>query len=593
MSIPVVVAENGFGIAVRPVEENAPAMVVAENGFGIPIVISDLGQPFVVEGLTPQIITGTGPTLAAMTEGDTIGSAVVWGSYASSAGTISVTREMDLGAGWVAYVAGATPLATTSVQVRERVTDSVATPERVFVSGVQVVAVLPVAPSLTGGAITQSGADLIITPPTASGSPTPTVTLVSVFRGATDITGSLVGLTIPAFETGAYTVNFSATNGVLPNATRALTGSFTAAAPVLNRDVRVLFIGDSTTAGVGADPTGVTDVNGSRPYSPPLKAVDWLVANGVPSHAESVAGDNLVGLAIWPSYRPDMSYAGAPATSTRSPTAGGLLVRLSSTASITFSPSIAVDSVRFAFPRYPATGTLQLNVDGVFHSSYVEAQATEDYNFVTVTGLTLATHTFTFSALSGTVHGPGFVQAWDSTKKAVQIINAGARNTTTANWSVATYPASPKNAIALIDPDITVIDLGINDYRQAGTTIAACTANIQGLIDAVAAVGSNIILVVPNPISTYNTATDTWSQAAVLTMYQSLATANPSATLIDTPAVYAAAGLGASNPATHASLSAVGLMYDPFHPKAAVYAAEGAALGAAIKNICTNNGWIA
>ena len=205
-------------------------------------------------------ITGTGPTLAAMTEGDTLGSAVVWGSYASSAGTISVTREMDIGAGWVAYVAGATPLATTSVQVRERVTDSVATPERVFVSGVQVVAVLPVAPSLTGGAITQSGADLIITPPTASGSPNPTVTLVSVFRDATNITASLVGLTIPSFATGAYTVNFSASNGVLPVATRALTGSFTVAPTgdlALGNWVTSYSSATATTAANGAAVTGL------------------------------------------------------------------------------------------------------------------------------------------------------------------------------------------------------------------------------------------------------------------------------------------------------------------------------------------------
>ena len=51
MSIPVVIAENGFGMPVRPVERNAPAKHKAENGLGIPIVISDLGTPFIVNGL--------------------------------------------------------------------------------------------------------------------------------------------------------------------------------------------------------------------------------------------------------------------------------------------------------------------------------------------------------------------------------------------------------------------------------------------------------------------------------------------------------------------------------------------------------------
>lgn len=51
MSIPVVIAGNGLGMPVRPVERNAPSMQIAENGFGIPIVISDLGTPFIVSGL--------------------------------------------------------------------------------------------------------------------------------------------------------------------------------------------------------------------------------------------------------------------------------------------------------------------------------------------------------------------------------------------------------------------------------------------------------------------------------------------------------------------------------------------------------------
>lgn len=55
MGIPVVIAENGQGFPVRPVEDNAPVMTVAENGLGAPVVISELGAPFVVEGIAPPI----------------------------------------------------------------------------------------------------------------------------------------------------------------------------------------------------------------------------------------------------------------------------------------------------------------------------------------------------------------------------------------------------------------------------------------------------------------------------------------------------------------------------------------------------------
>lgn len=50
--IPVVIAANGLGVPVTPVEGNAPAAVVAANGMGIPIVIAEKnGAPMVVTGL--------------------------------------------------------------------------------------------------------------------------------------------------------------------------------------------------------------------------------------------------------------------------------------------------------------------------------------------------------------------------------------------------------------------------------------------------------------------------------------------------------------------------------------------------------------
>lgn len=52
MGIPVAIAANGLGLAVRSVTEDAPVMTVSEHG-GIPIVLLDNGAPFVVDGLPP------------------------------------------------------------------------------------------------------------------------------------------------------------------------------------------------------------------------------------------------------------------------------------------------------------------------------------------------------------------------------------------------------------------------------------------------------------------------------------------------------------------------------------------------------------
>ena len=49
--IPVVIAENGIGIPVKPVEKEAVLLTVAENGIGIPIVVSDNGVPYIIENM--------------------------------------------------------------------------------------------------------------------------------------------------------------------------------------------------------------------------------------------------------------------------------------------------------------------------------------------------------------------------------------------------------------------------------------------------------------------------------------------------------------------------------------------------------------
>lgn len=50
--IPVVIAANGLGAPVIPVEKNAPSATIAENGLGAPIVLVEKnGTPMIISGL--------------------------------------------------------------------------------------------------------------------------------------------------------------------------------------------------------------------------------------------------------------------------------------------------------------------------------------------------------------------------------------------------------------------------------------------------------------------------------------------------------------------------------------------------------------
>lgn len=67
--IPVVISDHG--IPVRAVERGAPVMTVSDTG--IPIRLSDHGTPFVVEGLSPSVITFQTFNMTAGQEGQWIG----------------------------------------------------------------------------------------------------------------------------------------------------------------------------------------------------------------------------------------------------------------------------------------------------------------------------------------------------------------------------------------------------------------------------------------------------------------------------------------------------------------------------------------
>lgn len=70
---PVVIATNGQGFPVRPVDSDAPTMTIAANGWGAPIVLSDDGAPFIVEGLEPDDLGFQEIVLTNGSEGQWVG----------------------------------------------------------------------------------------------------------------------------------------------------------------------------------------------------------------------------------------------------------------------------------------------------------------------------------------------------------------------------------------------------------------------------------------------------------------------------------------------------------------------------------------
>lgn len=165
-------------------------------------------------------ITGLAPVLAALTDGDTLSSAVTWGSYLPGGATADRQMRVDGGA-WVAYV-GATAVAGGEVwQVREVVSYGGFT--STFASAAQTVAEAP-APSVPiivspGGVDAQPlvGQPILVSEPTVTGAtstayqwydgdPVGSGTPISGWTGATPTpTDTQYALSAPIWRRATYT----------------------------------------------------------------------------------------------------------------------------------------------------------------------------------------------------------------------------------------------------------------------------------------------------------------------------------------------------------------------------------------------------
>lgn len=351
--------------------------------------------------------------------------------------------------------------------------------------------------------------------------------------------------------------------------------------PVFTRK-NVWFIGDSTMVGVGAGSGGVTAVNGSRPYSMPLQFADKLASLGYNVATETMTTDNNNGYTTaWPGYRPEVALVGSLSTASDSPQIGGIHLNIGVGGNtLAYTTTAEVDTLELWVHRRSDFGVLGVSVDGGAIQNVNLANATEDLQLVSITGLALGVHTFTFSRVSGSVRFPVAIDAFDGSKESFHIFNAGARNWQTADWVVNAHPNSPLSALAYIKPDLMFIDLGINDWRQSGTTIATFKVNMQTIIDAGLASNAacKIVLSLPHQIQTYVTTTDAWSADAALAAYTDLATTN-GLPLVNGPHEIALAGLSSgTDPATWAGVNTAGYMYDGLHSKAPPYSARGYAM---------------
>jgi hypothetical protein len=266
---------------------------------------------------------------------------------------------------------------------------------------------------------------------------------------------------------------------------------------------KIAVIGDSTSMGAGAGTSGTTNLNGAAIRSWPQgmqrfnSSPNYLASNswwGTQGY-DGAAGITLTGydtrLAQGANWAPNLS------------TLGGKVIRYAPGAvnNFSFTPTSAFDTIVAYFLKNNGNGTCTINVDG--------GSSLGTINTNSGGALVWATQTFTVAKGLHTINLVpnndaqmffGGLLCYDSTVPAIDVMQTAVYGATAATFTPAVNVYDPINALKFIAPDLTIIDLTINDSNN-GTALATYQSNLQTIITA-AKVSGDVLLMVGPPSNT-------------------------------------------------------------------------------------------
>jgi len=259
---------------------------------------------------------------------------------------------------------------------------------------------------------------------------------------------------------------------------------------------RILMVGDSTTYGDGAQSSGM-QVN-----SWPAQLTSILQTKfGVPVNYDNIIADN----GNPTKYNHDLritSFSGNWSDNTGFQSIGGNLFQNNPPGgTFSFAPSTQVDSFKVWYVASPVTGKIGVQIDSGSVLSVDTLAGSFIASSTTVT-TSLGSHTLNLTNVTGSTKSINIIgiEAWDSTHPGLSILNAGWCGSDAILWTTPAYGIytayQPSNMIATMAPDVTIIDLDLNDAMRGNNTTTYQT-NLQTIVTAAASVG-DVILVTSN-----------------------------------------------------------------------------------------------
>jgi lysophospholipase L1-like esterase len=316
---------------------------------------------------------------------------------------------------------------------------------------------------------------------------------------------------------------------------------------------RLLMLGDSTTFGYGA--------RGGKGYLRNLGVPAHLAALLTASSGVGAQANGWMGLSL-PEGDPRV-VLGEGWTAGRTPASlGGCCIRATLEGGVlSFAPGVPVDTFSVYYIANPANGTILLDIDG----EGGQREATSDGYVVSVATVRAPVGLHTLNVTASVLASGIFIvgcDAHDSGVDRISVIGAGWHGAVAAQVADAREYFSSANALRGVKPDLTTVNVGINDWHNA-VPLEEFAASLQACVDAARWCG-DVAMFTPTP--TRSTEVPESRQRDYVERIARVCESN------DIPLIDLFSRFGSWEAA-----DARGLMNDPVHPNAAGYAEAAAA----------------
>jgi lysophospholipase L1-like esterase len=262
-------------------------------------------------------------------------------------------------------------------------------------------------------------------------------------------------------------------------------------------NARVLCLGDSTTFGTGSNNQSGFAGGDMIPLSYPTQLVAMLNAAGITANSHGFFGDGSTLSSNESRHANDSRVqVGSDWTPTTNSIGGAFYLSGANTAHpLSFTPTSPVDTFIVWYIQNTSNGVLSGNINGGAATTKSTAGSLS-LQTMTVTGA-LGTNTLNLSWSSGGQVGVVGIEAFDSTKKQVNVMVAGWPGVTAVTASAQDAGYAPLTAAKRVAADLYVVCLGINDWRT-GITVSAYTTALTSIVSTLNTAG-DVVVVSPAP----------------------------------------------------------------------------------------------